>query len=62
MKKYMIDFLILLFIYVVTISSLFCNTEFIRSSFSDTGEDLFINNSHQTILLENRERDWNYHT
>ena len=62
MKKIITCLLVLLLIYVVTIGSLFCKTEFIKSSSSETGEDLFINNSHQTNLLENRERDWNYHT
>ena len=62
MKKYIKGFLIILFVFVAARGSLFCKTEFIKSSSSDTGEDIFINNSHQTILLENRERDWNYHT
>jgi hypothetical protein len=62
MKKCIKGFLIILLIYMVAKGSLFCKTEFIKSSSSDTGEDLVINNSHQTNLLKNRERDWNYHT
>ena len=42
--------------------SLLGDVKFTKSSESDTGEDFFLTNTDQTILLEKRERDWNYHT
>ena len=62
MKKYIKGFLIILFIYLVANGSLFCKTEFIRSSFSDTGEDFLLTNTSHINFIEERERDWNYHT
>ncbi len=42
--------------------SILGDVKFTKSSVSDTEEDFFITNTDQTILLEKRERDWNYHT
>ena len=62
MKKWIKTFFILLLLFIIPKNSLFCKTEFIKSSFYDTGEDLFIIKPHHTNILENRERDWSYHT
>ncbi|MCK4653521.1 MAG: T9SS type A sorting domain-containing protein [Candidatus Cloacimonetes bacterium] len=55
-------FSVLVLFFFVGDNSLHSDVEFIKSSPSDTREDFFITNINQTNLLENRERDWNYHT
>ena len=60
MKLFKIIFIIGIFLFFNCL--LLGDVKFTKSSESDTGEDFFITNTNRTILLEKRERDWNYHT